>query len=108
MATIHKEIEIDCKLEGDWRTVTFGNGMVVRELIVAVDDRTCRHSWSARGEPLTHHNASVQVFSEGQDKCRVVWIADLMPNEIAEAIGEMIQKGLDTMKQTLESDQAGG
>jgi len=135
MATIHKEIEIernkefvwdairdvgsihkrlvpgfvvDCKLEGDWRTVTFGNGMVVRELIVAVDDKTCRHSWSARGEPLTHHNASVQVFSEGQDKCRVVWIADLMPNEIAEAIGEMIQKGLDTMKQTLESDQAGG
>jgi len=135
MATIHKEIEIernkefvwdairdvgsihkrlvpgfvvDCKLEGDWRTVTFANGMVVRELIVAVDDKTCRHSWSARGEPLTHHNASVQVFSEGQDKCRVVWIADLMPNEIAEAIGEMIQKGLDTMKQTLESDQAGG
>ena len=135
MATIHKEIEIernkefvwdairdvgsihkrlvpgfvvDCKLEGDWRTVKFGNGMVVRELIVAVDDKTCRHSWSARGEPLTHHNASVQVFSEGQDKCRVVWIADLMPNEIAEAIGEMIQKGLDTMKQTLESDQAGG
>ena len=135
MATIHKEIEIernkefvwdairdvgsihkrlvpgfvvDCKLEGDWRTVKFGNGMVVHELLVAVDDKTCRHSWSARGEPLTHHNASVQVFSEGQDKCRVVWIADLMPNEIAEAIGEMIQKGLDTMKQTLESDQAGG
>ena len=59
MATIHKEIEIerskefvwdairdvgaihkrlvpgfvvDCKLEGDWRIVTFANGMVVREL----------------------------------------------------------------------------
>jgi len=42
MATIHKEIEIDCKLEGDWRTVKFGNGMIVRELIVAVDDKTCR------------------------------------------------------------------
>jgi len=125
MATIHKEIEIlrnkefvsdairdvgaihkrlvprfvvDCKLEGDWRIVTFGNGMLVRELIVSVDDQSCRHSWSARGEPLTHYNASVQVFSEGQDKCRVVWIADLMPNEIAEAIGEMIQQALNTMK----------
>ena len=134
MATIHKEIEIernkefvwdairdvgaihkrlvpgfvvDCKLEGDWRIVTFGNRMIVRELIVSVDDKTCRHSWSARGEPLTHHNASVQVFSEGQDKCRVVWIADLMPNEVNEAIDEMIQQALNTMKQTLESSRAG-
>ncbi|HZM85183.1 MAG TPA: SRPBCC family protein, partial [Blastocatellia bacterium] len=79
---------VDCKLEGDSRIVTFANGMVVRELIVDVDDKTCRHSWSARGEPLTHHDASIQVFSDGREKCRVVWIADLMPNEVAEAIGE--------------------
>jgi carbon monoxide dehydrogenase subunit G len=135
MATIHKEIEIernkefvwdairdvgaihkrlvpgfvvDCKLEGDSRIVTFANGMVVRELIVDVDDTTCRHSWSARGGTLTHHNASIQVLSDGHDKCRVVWIADLLPNEVAEAIGEMIQRGLNTMKQTLESSPAGG
>ncbi len=135
MATIHKEIEIernkefvwdairdvgtihkrlvpgfvvDCKLEGDWRIVTFANGMVVRELIVDIDDKTCRHSWSARGDILTHHNASIQVFSNGDGKCRVVWIADLMPNEVAEAIDEMIQYGLNTMKQTLESSPAGG
>jgi hypothetical protein len=93
---------VNCRLEGDWRTVTFANGMVVRELIVAVDDQTCRHSWSARGEPLTHHNASIQVFSDGPDKCRIVWIADLMPNEAAEAVGEMIDEALATMKQTLE------
>ena len=135
MATIHKEIEIernkefvwdairdvgaihkrlvpgfvvDCRLEGDSRIVTFANGMVVRELIVDIDDKTCRHSWSARGEPLTHHNASIQVFSDGHDKCRVVWISDLLPNEVAEAIGAMIQQGLNTMKQTLESSPAGG
>ena len=99
---------VDCRLEGDSRIVTFANGMVVRELIVDVDDETCRHSWSARGEPLTHHNASIQVFSDGHEKCRVVWIADLLPNEVAEAIGEMIQHGLNTMKQTLESRPAGG
>jgi carbon monoxide dehydrogenase subunit G len=135
MASIHKEIEIDrskqfvwdairdvgnihkrlvpgfvlkCKLEGDSRIVTFANGIVMREVIVDVNDKTCRHSWSARGEPFTHHNASVQVFSEGDDKCRVVWIADLLPNEIVETVSEMIQHGLDTMKQTLESSQSGG
>jgi hypothetical protein len=107
VGAIHKRLVpgfvVDCKLEGDSRIVTFANGMVVRELIVDVDDKTCRHSWSARGEPLTHHNASIQVFSDGPDKCRVVWIADLMPNEVAGAIGEMIQHALHTMKHTLEN-----
>jgi len=112
VGAIHKRLVpgfvADCKLEGDWRIVTFGNGTVMRELIVDVDDQTCRHSWSARGEPLTHHNASVQVFSEGPNKCRVVWIADLMPNEVAETIGEMIQQALNTMKRALENDPVGG
>ena len=130
MASIHKEIEIqrtsefvwdairdvgaihkrlvrgfvvDCKLEGDSRIVTFANGMVVRELIVDVDDKSHRHVWSARAESFTHHNAAVQVFPEGRDKCRVVWIADLMPNEVAEKVAEMIQLGLNAMKETLES-----
>ena len=106
VGSIHKRLVpgfvVDCRLEGDWRTVTFANGMVVRELIVAIDDKTCRHAWSARGAPLTHHNASVQVFADGDDKCRVIWIADLMPNEVAETIAEMIQQGLSRMKQTLE------
>jgi carbon monoxide dehydrogenase subunit G len=106
VGAIHKRLVpgfvVDCKLEGDWRTVTFANGMVVRELIVAVDDKTCRHAWSARGAPLTHHNASVQVFADGDDKSRVVWIADLMPNEVAETIAGMIQQGLSRMKRTLE------
>jgi hypothetical protein len=31
-----------------------------------------------------------------------------MPNEVTEAIGEMIQYGLNTMKQTLEGSLAGG
>ena len=106
VGSIHKRLVpgfvVDCRLEGDWRTVTFANGMVVRELIVTVDDETSRHSWSARGGSLTHHNASIQVSSAGADMCRVIWIADLMPNEAAETIGEMIQQALNTMKQTLE------
>lgn len=133
MATIHQEIEIersqafvwdavrdvgnihrrlvpgfvvDCRLEGDSRMITFANGMTIRELIVSVDDATCRHAWSARGVPLTHHNASLQVFANGPDKCRLVWIADLLPDEVAGTIAEMIQQGVATMKQTLESGAA--
>jgi len=94
---------VDCKLEGDSRTVTFANGMVVREVIVTVDDATCRHAWSARGEPFTHHNASIQVFPEGVAKCRLVWIADLLPNEVADSVDKMMLQGLNVMKRTLEA-----
>ncbi|HEV8292210.1 MAG TPA: SRPBCC family protein [Tepidisphaeraceae bacterium] len=111
VGAIHKRLVsgfvVDCTLQGDWRTITFANGMTVRELIVDVNDQTCRHSWSARGPTLTHHNASVQVFSAGPDRSRVVWIADLMPNEVAPAIAEMIQQGLNAMKKTLENPAPG-
>jgi hypothetical protein len=53
----------DTRLEEGARIVTFGNGMVVRELIVDVDDEARRVVWSAVGSPFTHHNASVQVAS---------------------------------------------
>jgi len=106
VGNIHKRLVVgfvtDCKLEGDWRTVTFANGLVVREFIVSIDDEICRHSWSVRSEMLTHHNASAQVFSEGPEKCRVVWIADVMPNEAAGPMGALIQQGLNAMKQTME------
>jgi carbon monoxide dehydrogenase subunit G len=93
----------DCRLEGDSRYLTFANGMQIRELIVAVDDEQFRHVWSARGEPFAHHNASLQVFSEGAAACRLVWIADLLPNELAGQIALMIEQALNTMKTTLES-----
>ena len=95
---------VDCKLDGDSRIVTFANGMLVREIIVAVDDQTCRHAWSARGKPFTHHNASMQVFSEGDEQSHVVWIADVMPNEVADTVGEMMSQAFVVMKQTLETD----
>ena len=94
---------VDCKLEGDSRIVTFANGMVVREVIVTVDDETCRHAWSARGEPFTHHNASIQVFAAGAARCRVLWIADVLPDKVADNVEKMMRQGLGVMKQTLEA-----
>jgi len=91
----------DCRLEGDARIVTFANGIVARELIVDVDDAQRRTAWAAVGGRLTHHNASAQVFAEA-DGTRVVWIADLLPNELAPSIAAMIEQGLAAMKKTLE------
>ena len=92
----------DVRLEEGARVVTFGNGMVARELIVDVDDEAHRVVWSVVGGAMTHHNASAQVFAEGAERCRFVWIADLLPHELAPAITAMIEQGIAVIKQTLE------
>ena len=130
MASIHKEIRIsaptedvwdavrdvgnihkrlcpgfvtDCRMEGsDARIVTFGNGMVVKELIVDLDNAARRVAWSAVGGRLTHHNASMQIVPDAAGGTRAVWIADLLPSELGETIAGMIEPGLEAMKKTLE------
>ena len=92
----------DCRLDGDARIVTFSNGIVARELIVDIGDAARRLVWSVVGGRMTHHNASLQVFADGESRSRVVWIADLLPDALAPAIGAMIEQGLAAMKATLE------
>jgi len=94
---------VDTRLEPGARVVTFGNGMVVRELIIDRDDAARRLAWSARSGRLTHHNASVQVFADGDHRSRLVWIADLLPDELAGDIRAMIEQATTIMKKTLEA-----
>jgi hypothetical protein len=42
---------------------------------------------------LTHYNASVQVFAEGNGS-RVVWIADFLPHEAAAHVAPTIEEGM--------------
>jgi hypothetical protein len=93
---------IDTRLEPGARVVTFGNGMVVRELIVTVDDDERRVVWSVIGGSMTHHNGSAQVFAGAKGVTKVVWIADLLPDEAAGAVGAMMEQGMAVMKQTLD------
>jgi carbon monoxide dehydrogenase subunit G len=92
----------DVKLEPGARVVTFGNGLVARELIVALDEERRRLVWSVVGETMSHHNASAQVLDDGAGGTRFVWIADLLPHEVAPAIAGMMEQGLAVIKDTLE------
>ena len=92
----------DTRLEPGARIVTFGNGQVVRELIVDLNERDRRLVWAVVDGPFQHYNASAQVFDEGQTRCRFVWIADLLPNELANDVGAMMDQGLSVIKQTME------
>src|SRR5262247_4414449 len=92
---------VDTKLEDGARVVTFGNGLVARELIVDLDDDARRIVWSVVGGSFTHHNASVQVFDDGRGGSRLIWIADLLPHTVAPQIRAMIDTAASVMKPTL-------
>jgi hypothetical protein len=99
---------IDTRLDEDARIVTFANGMVVRELLVDIDDEARRFAYAAVGGLAKHHNASMQVFAEGEGRSRLVWITDLLPNELAGPIGALIEQGAVAMKRTLELGSGSG
>lgn len=129
MATIYKEIAVEAPAEfvwdaikdvaavhtrlargfvtntvvqGDTRSVTFANGFVVQEQIVAIDEAHLRMAYRAIGGRASHHNASFQVFATSKHTCRLLWITDLLPEEVKAPIEQMVEAGSAAMKQTLE------
>jgi hypothetical protein len=51
---------VGSRLIDDTRTVTFGNGMVLRERILDVDDERCRVAYTAMDAPgMLYHHASM-------------------------------------------------
>ena len=74
---------LDTRLDGDARIVSFVNGTVARELLVDCDDARCRLVYAVISERVKQHSASVQVIADGKARCRLVWIVDVLPHEIA-------------------------
>src|SRR5688572_22912602 len=80
---------VDARLDGDARVVTFANGMVARELLVDIDEKARRFAYAVVDGQPTHHNASMQVLDDGADRSKLVWITDVLPNELAVPIGAL-------------------
>src|SRR5882724_13522256 len=92
---------IDARLDGDARIVTFANGNVAREQLVDCDEARRRLVYAIANERVSHYSASVQIIAEGETRSRLIWIVDLLPNEMAPYIkGQMDQAAL-AMQKTL-------
>jgi len=78
----------ECRMEGpDVRAMTFAaDGSVVRERLVARDEQARRIVWAWVDDQVAHDNGSMQVFAEGPDRSRVVWIHDVLPDELADRV----------------------
>lgn len=97
---------VDTTLEADpaARVVTFANGAVVRELIVDVDHDRRRLAYAAVEGPLgsTHHNASFEVVDEPDGGTLLVWVTDVLPDDVAPAVEGMMDQGVAAMQRTLD------
>jgi hypothetical protein len=92
---------IDARLEGDARIVTFANGTVAREVLVDCDESRRRLAYAIVGERVTHYSASAQVTADGDTRSRLIWIVDVLPNEIASYIDSQMDLGVLAMQKTL-------
>jgi hypothetical protein len=96
-------LEMDPNSNGRDRIVTFFNGLVARERLVTTDNEACRLVYSVVAGRASHYNAAVQIVPEGSDRSRLVWTIDLLPDELAPAIGGMMDQATGIMKKTLEA-----
>jgi hypothetical protein len=86
----------------------FFNGAVARQRLIGIDDGACRLAYSVIESQLnaTHHNASAQVLDDGDGRSRFVWTMDVLPDELAAPIAELMDTGIEAIKATLEPDPA--
>jgi uncharacterized protein YndB with AHSA1/START domain len=94
---------VDTRMEGDDRIVTFANGMVARERILAIEEDIQRVTYSVISDRLSFHRATAQVSPEDGGRSRFVWTTLLAPAELADGIETMMEAGGVAMKQTLEA-----
>jgi hypothetical protein len=84
------------------RTVTFANGIVLKEAIVAIDADLRRIAYGSVNGRATHHNASLQVVPTGDNACRLIWITDVLPENVVPYIRGNVDAALPIMKATIE------
>jgi hypothetical protein len=96
----------DARLDGDARIVTFANGMVARERLVDCDDARRRLVYAIANERVSHYSAAVQVVADGESRSRLIWIVDVLPNEMAPYIDGQMELGARAVQKTLQRSAA--
>ena len=94
---------LDTKLDGEARIVTFSNGTVARELLVDCDDDRQRLAYAVVSERVKQHSASIQIISDGDHRCRMIWTTDVLPHEIAPYISAQMDQGALAVQAALGS-----
>lgn len=96
----------DTVLDGNSRVVVFSNGMTVREDIVGVDAAQRRVAWAIVGQQFRHYNGAAWVEADPKGGSRFIWTVDVLPNELASQVEQMMTTGIAVVRQTMETAKA--
>jgi Polyketide cyclase / dehydrase and lipid transport len=93
------------RLDGGDRIVTFANGAEAQERLVSADGDARRLVYTVVRSSLgfTHHQASVEVVDgeSGGEGCRLVWLTDALPDEVAPIVDGLMDAGAAAIARTL-------
>jgi hypothetical protein len=108
VGALHKRLArgfiADVVLTDSVRTITFSNGYVAREQVVTIDNDHRRLVCAAIAGRASHHNSSFQVFDGFDGNARVLWITDVLPEEVLADFEQMAEAGVRAIKLTLEKN----
>ncbi|RJL31880.1 SRPBCC family protein [Bailinhaonella thermotolerans] len=135
MASVIREIDIDASPETVWeaisdfvggplrmgpgaftdsrlvepgvRALTFPDGTVVRERLIARDDEARRVVWGWISDDVVHDNTSMQVFADGPGRSRLVWIHDTLPDELSGWLATAMDRLIPLLRRSLASRDEG-
>jgi len=91
----------DGVMEDDVRTVTFANGLVVRERIVAIDEQRQRLVYYVLGDMFEHHSASMQILPIDDLSCKFLWVSDFLPDERKKGVLSLVEQGARALAENI-------
>lgn len=87
---------------GSTRSCTVGDGAELEEEILTNDSDLRRLQYRiTKGMPLDFHLGTVDVLEDGNGAL-VIYSTDVEPDEVADAMGPMLESGLEGLKALLE------
>lgn len=84
------------------RILTFPDGTKAKEQLVSRDDKIRRGVWRWVDDSVVHDNTTMQVFPEGDNTCRVIWIHDVLPDSAAEWLEPTMDRLVPLFQQSLK------
>lgn len=94
---------VDCRVEGDRRTITLASGLTMVERILTNDPIQRRFQYRVEGGMFAEHLASLDVIGLSDRCCLVTYASDADPAPLAVVLGGATGRALAELRRQLEA-----
>jgi hypothetical protein len=98
---------VDCRVEGDQRTITLRTGLTLQETILTNDPLQRRFQYRISGAPFREHLATLDVIPLDDERCLVTYASDADPTTMAIVLGGAMTAALAELRRRLEGREEG-